>query len=44
MKADIDRVQEVEESPMPPDFVEQLSTDQINDLMSFLMAPEEGMR
>ena len=29
---------------MPSDFSELLSTDQINDLMSFLLTPEEGMR
>ena len=44
LRSDIERVREVEESPMPSDFSELLSTDQINDLMSFLLTPEEGMR
>ena len=44
LKSDIETMREVEESPMPSDFFEQLSVDQVNDLMSFLMSPEEGMR
>ena len=44
LKSDIESMREIEESPMPPDFFEQLSVDQVNDLMSFLMSPEEGMR
>ena len=44
LKSDIESMREVEESPMPSDFFEQLSVDQVNDLMSFLMSPEEGMR
>ena len=44
LKSDIETMREIEESPMPSDFFEQLSTDQVSDRMSFLMAPEEGMR
>ena len=44
LKSDIESMREVEESPMPSDFFERLSVDQVNDLMSFLMSPEEGMR
>ncbi len=44
LKSDIESMREVEESPMPSDFFEQLSVDQVSDLMSFLMSPEEGMR
>ena len=40
LKSDIETMREVEESPMPSDFFEQLSVEQISDLMSFLMAPE----
>ena len=45
LKSDIETMREVEESPMPSDFFEQLSVEQISDLMSFLMAPEAvGLR
>ena len=43
LKSDIGTMREVKESPMPSDFFEQLSVEQISDLMSFLMAPEEGI-
>lgn len=43
LKSQIEAMREVEESPMPSDFLEQLSVEQISDLMAFLMAPEEGM-
>ena len=44
LKSDIESMREIEESPMPSDFFDQLSVDQVSDLMSFLMSPEEGMR
>ncbi len=43
LKSDIETMREIGESPMPSDFPDLLAPDQVNDLMGFLMAPEEGM-